>query len=217
MADLMLVAGKERSGCSAIGADGPCRRRAPYLRPQRPSVDVITGTIKANFPSRIAFQVTSKIDSRTVLGDMGAEQLLGMGDMLFMEGGGRIQRVHGPFVPDNEVEGLVSFLKKQGQPVYVDAVTEDSDPVEMGSMEGGASGDSLYDQAVAIVTRDNRASTSYVQRRLQIGYNRAASLIEKWKKKASSARPIMPVNAKSLRKTLMKMLRILLLVCFVFC
>ena len=146
---------------------------------QRPSVDVITGTIKANFPSRIAFQVTSKIDSRTVLGDMGAEQLLGMGDMLFMEGGGRIQRVHGPFVSDNEVEGLVSFLKKQGQPVYVDAVTEDSDPVEMGSMEGGASGDSLYDQAVAIVTRDNRASTSYVQRRLQIGYNRAASLIEK--------------------------------------
>ena len=110
---------------------------------------------------------------------MGAEQLLGMGDMLFMEGGGRIQRVHGPFVSDNEVEGLVSFLKKQGQPVYVDAVTEESAPVEMGSMEGGASGDSLYDQAVAIVTRDNRASTSYVQRRLQIGYNRAASLIEK--------------------------------------
>ncbi len=180
MADLMLVAGKEIE--AAVQRLAQMARAAGVhliTATQRPSVDVITGTIKANFPSRIAFQVTSKIDSRTVLGDMGAEQLLGMGDMLFMEGGGRIQRVHGPFVSDNEVEGLVSFLKKQGQPVYVDAVTEDSDPVEMGSMEGGASGDSLYDQAVAIVTRDNRASTSYVQRRLQIGYNRAASLIEK--------------------------------------
>ncbi len=176
----MLVAGKEIE--AAVQRLAQMARAAGVhliTATQRPSVDVITGTIKANFPSRIAFQVTSKIDSRTVLGDMGAEQLLGMGDMLFMEGGGRIQRVHGPFVSDNEVEGLVSFLKKQGQPVYVDAVTEDSDPVEMGSMEGGASGDSLYDQAVAIVTRDNRASTSYVQRRLQIGYNRAASLIEK--------------------------------------
>jgi len=180
MADLMLVAGKEIE--AAVQRLAQMARAAGVhliTATQRPSVDVITGTIKANFPSRIAFQVTSKIDSRTVLGDMGAEQLLGMGDMLFMEGGGRIQRVHGPFVSDNEVEGLVSFLKKQGQPVYVDAVTEDSDPVEMGSIEGGASGDSLYDQAVAIVTRDNRASTSYVQRRLQIGYNRAASLIEK--------------------------------------
>ncbi|MEC7551944.1 MAG: DNA translocase FtsK 4TM domain-containing protein [Pseudomonadota bacterium] len=180
MADLMLVAGKEIE--AAVQRLAQMARAAGVhliTATQRPSVDVITGTIKANFPSRIAFQVTSKIDSRTVLGDMGAEQLLGMGDMLFMEGGGRIQRVHGPFVSDNEVEGLVSYLKKQGQPVYVDAVTEDSDPVEMGSMEGGASGDSLYDQAVAIVTRDNRASTSYVQRRLQIGYNRAASLIEK--------------------------------------
>ncbi|MEC7184707.1 MAG: DNA translocase FtsK, partial [Pseudomonadota bacterium] len=180
MADLMLVAGKEIE--AAVQRLAQMARAAGVhliTATQRPSVDVITGTIKANFPSRIAFQVTSKIDSRTVLGDMGAEQLLGMGDMLFMEGGGRIQRVHGPFVSDNEVEGLVSYLKKQGQPVYVDAVTEDSDPVELGSMEGGASGDSLYDQAVAIVTRDNRASTSYVQRRLQIGYNRAASLIEK--------------------------------------
>ena len=180
MADLMLVAGKEIE--AAVQRLAQMARAAGVhliTATQRPSVDVITGTIKANFPSRIAFQVTSKIDSRTVLGDMGAEQLLGMGDMLFMEGGGRVQRVHGPFVSDNEVEGLVSFLKKQGQPVYVDAVTEDSGPVEMGSMEGGASGDSLYDQAVAIVTRDNRASTSYVQRRLQIGYNRAASLIEK--------------------------------------
>jgi S-DNA-T family DNA segregation ATPase FtsK/SpoIIIE len=190
MADLMLVAGKEIE--AAVQRLAQMARAAGVhliTATQRPSVDVITGTIKANFPSRIAFQVTSKIDSRTVLGDMGAEQLLGMGDMLFMEGGGRIQRVHGPFVSDNEVEGLVSFLKKQGQPVYIDAVTEDSDPIEMGSMEGDTSGDSLYDQAVAIVTRDNRASTSYVQRRLQIGYNRAASLIEKMEEEGVISQP----------------------------
>ena len=190
MADLMLVAGKEIE--AAVQRLAQMARAAGVhliTATQRPSVDVITGTIKANFPSRIAFQVTSKIDSRTVLGDMGAEQLLGMGDMLFMEGGGRIQRVHGPFVSDSEVEGLVSFLKKQGQPVYIDAVTEDSDPIEMGSMEGDTSGDSLYDQAVAIVTRDNRASTSYVQRRLQIGYNRAASLIEKMEEEGVISQP----------------------------
>ena len=190
MADLMLVAGKEIE--AAVQRLAQMARAAGVhliTATQRPSVDVITGTIKANFPSRIAFQVTSKIDSRTVLGDMGAEQLLGMGDMLFMEGGGRIQRVHGPFVSDNEVEGLVSFLKKQGQPVYIDAVTEDSDPIEMGSMEDDTSGDSLYDQAVAIVTRDNRASTSYVQRRLQIGYNRAASLIEKMEEEGVISQP----------------------------
>ena len=190
MADLMLVAGKEIE--AAVQRLAQMARAAGVhliTATQRPSVDVITGTIKANFPSRIAFQVTSKIDSRTVLGDMGAEQLLGMGDMLFMEGGGRIQRVHGPFVSDNEVEGLVSFLKKQGQPVYIDAVTEDSDPIEMGGMEGDAPGDSLYDQAVAIVTRDNRASTSYVQRRLQIGYNRAASLIEKMEEEGVISQP----------------------------
>jgi S-DNA-T family DNA segregation ATPase FtsK/SpoIIIE len=190
MADLMLVAGKEIE--AAVQRLAQMARAAGVhliTATQRPSVDVITGTIKANFPSRIAFQVTSKIDSRTVLGDMGAEQLLGMGDMLFMEGGGRIQRVHGPFVSDSEVEGLVSFLKKQGQPVYIDAVTEDSDPIEMGSMEVDTSGDSLYDQAVAIVTRDNRASTSYVQRRLQIGYNRAASLIEKMEEEGVISQP----------------------------
>ena len=190
MADLMLVAGKEIE--AAVQRLAQMARAAGVhliTATQRPSVDVITGTIKANFPSRIAFQVTSKIDSRTVLGDMGAEQLLGMGDMLFMEGGGRIQRVHGPFVSDNEVENLVSFLKKQGQPVYIDAVTEDSDPIEMGSMEDDTSGDSLYDQAVAIVTRDNRASTSYVQRRLQIGYNRAASLIEKMEEEGVISQP----------------------------
>jgi S-DNA-T family DNA segregation ATPase FtsK/SpoIIIE len=190
MADLMLVAGKEIE--AAVQRLAQMARAAGVhliTATQRPSVDVITGTIKANFPSRIAFQVTSKIDSRTVLGDMGAEQLLGMGDMLFMEGGGRIQRVHGPFVTYSEVEGLVSFLKKQGQPVYIDAVTEDSDPIEMGSMEVDTSGDSLYDQAVAIVTRDNRASTSYVQRRLQIGYNRAASLIEKMEEEGVISQP----------------------------
>lgn len=181
MADLMMVAGKEIE--AAVQRLAQMARAAGVhliTATQRPSVDVITGTIKANFPSRISFQVTSKIDSRTVLGEMGAEQLLGMGDMLFMEGGGRIRRVHGPFVSDNEVEGLVKFLKKQGRPVYVEAVTQDSDHDDAADLiDGEGTGDSLYDQAVAIVTRDNRASTSYVQRRLQIGYNRAAGLIEK--------------------------------------
>jgi S-DNA-T family DNA segregation ATPase FtsK/SpoIIIE len=152
---------------------------------QRPSVDVITGTIKANFPTRISFQVTSKIDSRTILGEMGAEQLLGMGDMLYMAGGGRIQRVHGPFVSDDEVEKVVAHLKLQGAPEYLDAITEDDDEDEDGGAKGGASGGSFddsedpYDQAVAVVLRDGKASTSYIQRRLGIGYNRAASIIER--------------------------------------
>ena len=178
MADLMLVAGKEIEG--AIQRLAQMARAAGVhliTATQRPSVDVITGTIKANFPSRMSFQVTSRIDSRTVLGEQGAEQLLGMGDMLYMAGGGRLQRIHGPFVSDGEVEKVVRFLKKQGQPDYVEAVT--SEPEESFGGDEGASGDSLYDQAVAIVTRDNRASTSYVQRRLSIGYNRAATLIEK--------------------------------------
>jgi S-DNA-T family DNA segregation ATPase FtsK/SpoIIIE len=153
---------------------------------QRPSVDVITGTIKANFPTRISFQVTSKIDSRTILGEMGAEQLLGQGDMLYMAGGGRISRLHGPFVSDGEVEAIVKHLKAQGHPDYVEAVTEEQDEDEGGGgMEGdmpGSSGDSLYDQAVAVVLRDKKVSTSYVQRRLQIGYNKAASLIERMEK-----------------------------------
>jgi S-DNA-T family DNA segregation ATPase FtsK/SpoIIIE len=150
---------------------------------QRPSVDVITGTIKANFPTRISFQVTSKIDSRTILGEGGAEQLLGQGDMLYMAGGGRITRVHGPFVSDGEVEETVRHLKAQGEPSYNDSVLEDQD--DGGSFDAlaldgeGGSGDDLYDQAVALVARERKASTSFIQRHLQIGYNRAARLIDR--------------------------------------
>ena len=178
MADLMMVAGKDIE--AAVQRLAQMARAAGVhliTATQRPSVDVITGTIKANFPSRISFQVTSKIDSRTVLGEQGSEQLLGQGDMLFMSGGGRIQRVHGPFVSDEEVEKVVSFLKKQAAPNYIEQVTE-APPEDIADLLGGGETDSLYDQAVAIVTRDGRASTSYVQRRLQIGYNRAARLIE---------------------------------------
>lgn len=178
MADLMMVAGKEIE--VAVQRLAQMARAAGVhliTATQRPSVDVITGTIKANFPSRISFQVTSKIDSRTVLGEQGAEQLLGQGDMLYMGGGGRIQRVHGPFVSDGEVEKVVSFLKKQATPTYIEQITSEAD--ETPDMAGGGADDSLYDQAVAIVTRDGRASTSYVQRRLQVGYNRAARLIER--------------------------------------
>ncbi|MBB3999785.1 DNA segregation ATPase FtsK/SpoIIIE-like protein [Aureimonas pseudogalii] len=188
MADLMMVAGKD--------IEGTVQRLAQMARAagihvimatQRPSVDVITGTIKANFPTRISFQVTSKIDSRTILQEQGAEQLLGMGDMLFMAGGGRIQRVHGPFVDDAEVEEVVRHLKSQGVPDYLDAILEDEDEEggapgkDGGAKDGGGMDESadLYDQAVAVVLRDGKASTSYVQRRLQIGYNRAASIIER--------------------------------------
>ncbi len=181
MADLMMVAGKEIE--AAVQRLAQMARAAGIhiiTATQRPSVDVITGTIKANFPTRISFQVTSKIDSRTILGEQGAEQLLGQGDMLYMAGGGRIRRVHGPFVSDEEVEKVVTFLKKQGVPEYLEAIT--AEPEENGEMSGlgGGSGssDELYDKAVAIVARDKRASTSYIQRRLQIGYNRAARLME---------------------------------------
>ena len=176
MADLMMVAGKDIE--AAVQRLAQMARAAGVhliTATQRPSVDVITGTIKANFPSRMSFQVTSKIDSRTVLGEQGAEQLLGQGDMLYMGNGSRVQRVHGPFVSDEEVEKVVTFLKKQAKPLYVEQVTQE--PEESPDMQA-TTGDSLYDQAVAIVTRDGRASTSYVQRRLQIGYNRAARLIE---------------------------------------
>jgi len=187
MADLMMVAGKDIEG--AIQRLAQMARAAGIhviLATQRPSVDVITGTIKANFPTRISFKVTSKIDSRTILGEQGAEQLLGQGDMLYMAGGGRISRVHGPFCSDEEVEKIVRHLKSQGTPHYLEAVTisdeleegEDGDGAVFDNSEMGKAND-LYSQAVAIVMRDRKASTSYIQRRLQIGYNRAASLMEK--------------------------------------
>ncbi|ADZ68581.1 FtsK/SpoIIIE family DNA translocase [Polymorphum gilvum] len=182
MADLMMVAGKDIEG--AIQRLAQMARAAGIhiiMATQRPSVDVITGTIKANFPTRISFQVTSKIDSRTILGEQGAEQLLGMGDMLYMAGGGRIQRVHGPFVSDDEVEQIVAHLKLQGSPQYLEAVTEDDETADSpyDALAGGDESNDLYDKAVAVVLRDKKASTSYVQRRLAIGYNRAASLIER--------------------------------------
>jgi S-DNA-T family DNA segregation ATPase FtsK/SpoIIIE len=186
MADLMMVAGKDIEG--AVQRLAQMARAAGIhviLATQRPSVDVITGTIKANFPTRISFQVTSKIDSRTILGEQGAEQLLGQGDMLYMAGGGRISRVHGPFVADDEVEKVVRHLKSQGTPQYLESVTV-SDELEEDGEDGAVFDNSamgqtndLYSQAVAIVMRDRKASTSYIQRRLQIGYNRAASLMEK--------------------------------------
>ncbi len=196
MADLMMVAGKDIEG--AVQRLAQMARAAGLhviLATQRPSVDVITGTIKANFPTRISFQVTSKIDSRTILGEQGAEQLLGQGDMLYMAGGGRISRVHGPFVSDEEVEKVVRHLKSQGQPEYLEAVTaeepqdEDGNPIFDATAMGGAEGGELYQQAVQIVTRDRKASTSYIQRRLQIGYNRAASLIERMEQEGIVGQP----------------------------
>lgn len=185
VADLMLVAGKDIE--AAVQRLAQMARAAGIhvvMATQRPSVDVITGTIKANFPTRISFQVTSKIDSRTILGEQGAEQLLGRGDMLYMEGGGRIVRVHGPFVNDKEVEDVANFLRLQGEPVYDDSVTEEVES-DGGPSSGGdgtaamAGGDaSLYDQAVALVAREGKASTSFIQRHLRIGYNRAATIIE---------------------------------------
>jgi DNA segregation ATPase FtsK/SpoIIIE, S-DNA-T family len=192
MADLMMVAGKEIE--AAIQRLAQMARAAGIhviMATQRPSVDVITGVIKANFPTRISFQVISKFDSRTILGEQGAEQLLGMGDMLFMQGGGRIQRVHGPFVSDEEVEKVVAFLREQGEPAYVDDVTE---PMEadnsggpgndvFGAMLGEPTGEKgLYEQAVSVVAREGKASTSFIQRHLNIGYNRAAKLIEQMEK-----------------------------------
>ena len=198
MADLMMVAGKDIEG--AIQRLAQMARAAGIhliMATQRPSVDVITGTIKANFPTRISFQVTSKIDSRTILGEQGAEQLLGQGDMLYMAGGGRISRVHGPFVSDGEVEKVVAHLKMQGHPAYLDVVVAeegaddgkgeaaDDKPVFDKTAMASAGGDDdsdLYDQAVKVVLRDKKCSTSYIQRRLAVGYNKAASLVERMEK-----------------------------------
>jgi len=188
MADLMMVAGKEIEACIQRLAQ-MARASGIHLimATPRPSVDVITGTINANFPTRISFQVTSKVDSRTILGEMGAEQLLGMGDMLYMAGGGKITRCHGPFVSDEEVEEIVSHLKAFGPPDYVGGVQDGPDEEKesdidavLGLNTGGNTGgeDALYDQAVAIVARDRKCSTSYVQRKLGIGYNKAARLVE---------------------------------------
>ncbi len=205
VADLMMVSGKEIEG--AVQRLAQMARAAGIhliAATQRPSVDVITGTIKANFPTRISFQVTSKIDSRTILGEQGAEQLLGQGDMLYMAAGGRIRRVHGPFVSDHEVEDVVRFLKSQGQPEYLDAVTEEpdeesDDPYAVMTAGNGESGDDLYDKALAVVARDRKASTSYIQRRLAIGYNRAASLIERMEQDGVISSP----NHKGFREVLL--------------
>lgn len=185
-ADLMLVAGKDVE--NAIQRLAQMARAAGIhliMATQRPSVDVITGVIKANFPTRISFQVTSKIDSRTILGEGGAETLLGMGDMLYMAAGGRIIRVHGPFVSDREVEDVVKYLKAQGAPAYLEEITDGDlfgEDGEDGDGEGGQKCDELYDEAVAIVAREGKASTSFIQRHLQIGYNRAARIIEHMEK-----------------------------------
>ena len=192
MADLMMVAGKEIEG--AIQRLAQMARAAGIhliMATQRPSVDVITGTIKANFPTRISFQVTSKIDSRTILGEQGAEQLLGQGDMLHMAGGGRIARVHGPFVSDLEVEKVVAHLKTQGRPEYLETVTVDEDADDEDAEDSAVfdksdmaaeDGNDLYDKAVKVILRDKKCSTSYIQRRLGIGYNKAASLVERMEK-----------------------------------
>ena len=181
-ADLMIVAGKEIEG--AVQRLAQMARAAGIhliMATQRPSVDIVTGTIKANFPARISFKVASKIDSRTILNEQGAEQLLGQGDMLYSLGSGQTVRAHGPFVSDEEVERVVEVLRRQGSPRYIDGITDGPVSSDAGGMQQDRAGseDDLYDKAVAIVLRDRKASTSYLQRRLGIGYNRAADLVER--------------------------------------
>ncbi|MBF0094027.1 MAG: DNA translocase FtsK 4TM domain-containing protein [Alphaproteobacteria bacterium] len=190
MADLMMVAGKDVE--AAIQRLAQMARAAGIhliMATQRPSVDVITGTIKANFPTRISFQVTSRIDSRTILGEQGAEQLLGQGDMLYMAAGGRVTRVHGPFVSDGEVETVVRHLREQGEPSYIESVTKEEDEADGAGADKGGSGDDLYDQAVSIALRERKVSTSFIQRQLQIGYNRAARLVERMEAEGVVSQP----------------------------
>jgi len=207
MADLMMVAGKEIE--AAVQRLAQMARAAGIhviMATQRPSVDVITGTIKANFPTRISFQVISKFDSRTILGEQGSEQLLGHGDMLYMVGGGRITRVHGPLVTDREVEDTVAFLRQQGAPDYLDEVTEPMDDEGAGNAmlsgiaAAGEGEQGLFDQAVALVAREGKASTSFIQRHLQIGYNRAAKLIEQMEKEGI----VTPANHVGKREVLVR-------------
>ena len=208
MADLMMVAGKDIE--VAVQRLAQMARAAGIhviMATQRPSVDVITGVIKANFPTRISFQVISKFDSRTILGEQGAEQLLGQGDMLYMQGGGRITRTHGPFVSDREVEDVVAFLRSQGEPAYLEEVTEAADddgssgaPTFPGLPGAGDGEKGLFDQAVALVAREGKASTSFVQRHLQIGYNRAARLIEQMEKEGI----VSPANHVGKREVLVR-------------
>jgi S-DNA-T family DNA segregation ATPase FtsK/SpoIIIE len=205
MADLMMVAGKDIE--AAVQRLAQMARAAGIhviMATQRPSVDVITGTIKANFPTRISFQVISKFDSRTILGEQGSEQLLGHGDMLFMTGGGRITRVHGPLVTDREVEDVVAFLRAQGEPAYLDDVTEPVDDNGGLSLSGiaaaGEGEQGLFDQAVAVVAREGKASTSFIQRHLSIGYNRAAKLIEQMEREGI----VSPANHVGKREVLVR-------------
>ena len=193
VADLMLVAGKDIE--AAVQRLAQMARAAGIhvvMATQRPSVDVITGTIKANFPTRISFQVTSKIDSRTILGEQGAEQLLGKGDMLFMAGGGKVTRVHGPFLNDTEVENVTSFLMKQSVPDYDETVIEEQNSNEDGNenfFSSNNSKDELYEEAVKLVVREQKASTSFIQRHFRIGYNRAATIIEKMEENNVISKP----------------------------
>ena len=206
MADLMLVAGKEIE--VSIQRLAQMARAAGIhiiMATQRPSVDVITGVIKANFPIRISFQVTSKVDSRTILGEQGAEQLLGMGDMLYMSNGVRIKRVHGPFVDDKEVENIVNYLKQRKAPDYDESILnpseDDMSDEELGDILDGAEDEGeLYSQALSIVLKSKKASTSYIQRSLRIGYNRAANIIERMEKEGV----VSPPNHVGKREVLQK-------------